>query len=103
MYTIYTGVSSLPVHYLGYENPDLGTFFTDTTSELLMRCVEEWRKMMVSNAISSLHPSNQPSLMRIMNLPHEEVSGVKPIYKGVDHVDFIGVDFKRKGSELNFI
>lgn len=106
-YTTYTGVSS-HTGPLGYENPDLGTFFLmDTTSRIIGHDArEEWRKNDgVVPVISSLHPSNQP----FVNVTNDEpatrrgIWQVKPIIQGWDHVDFIGVDFldfKRKGAEL---
>ncbi|AVO67890.1 lipase [Staphylococcus aureus] len=106
-YTTYTGVSS-HTGPLGYENPDLGTFFLmDTTSRIIGHDArEEWRKNDgVVPVISSLHPSNQP----FINVTNDEpatrrgIWQVKPIIQGWDHVDFIGVDFldfKRKGAEL---
>ncbi|HHV8921691.1 TPA: YSIRK domain-containing triacylglycerol lipase Lip2/Geh [Staphylococcus aureus] len=106
-YTTYTGVSS-HTGPLGYENPDLGTFFLmDTTSRIIGHDArEEWRKNDgVVPVISSLHPSNQP----FVNVTNDEpatrrgIWQVKPILQGWDHVDFIGIDFldfKRKGAEL---
>lgn len=107
-YTTYTGVSS-HTGPLGYENPDLGTFFLmDTTSRIIGHDArEEWRKNDgVVPVISSLHPSNQP----FVNVTNDEpatrrgIWQVKPILQGWDHVDFIGIDFldfKRKGAELS--
>ncbi|SHD50413.1 lipase precursor [Staphylococcus argenteus] len=106
-YTTYTGVSS-HTGPLGYENPDIGTFFLmDATSRIIGHDArEEWRKNDgVVPVISSLHPSNQP----FVNVTSEEpatrrgIWQVKPILQGWDHVDFIGIDFadfKRKGAEL---
>ncbi len=78
-YTTYTGVSS-HTGPLGYENPDLGTFFLmDTTSRIIGHDArEEWRKNDgVVPVISSLHPSNQP----FVNVTNDEPATRRGIWQ----------------------